>query len=64
MPCGKIPFDNKTAVLAEIKRQHAHNKRFSKQAKRIKKNNVKVYCYECYRCGKWHLTTQKQYKVK
>ena len=64
MSCGKIPFDDKTAALTEIKIQHAQHIRFSKRAKHNKKSNIKVHCYECRRCGKWHLTTQSRNKQK
>ena len=57
--CTKVPFENKKAALLEIKvqrSQHTH----SKKKRKSRKNNMKMYCYECKRCGKWHLTTCKQ----
>jgi len=57
--CSKISFEDKKAALLEIKiqrSQHIH----SKKKYICRKNNVKMYCYECPRCGKWHLTTCKQ----
>ena len=57
--CAKTPFDNKKAALLEIKTQHSQHIHFSKKYTH-RKNNLKVRPYECPRCGKWHLTTQKQ----
>ena len=57
--CAKTPFEDKAAALLEIKTQHSQHIHFSKKYTH-RKNNLKTYCYECSRCGKWHLTTQKQ----
>jgi len=57
--CAKASFDSKTAALAEIKLQHSQHIHFRKKFN-CRKNNLKVRCYECPKCGKWHLTTQKQ----
>ena len=57
--CTKAPFKSKKAALLEIKMQRSQQIYRSKRYVN-RKNNVKTYCYECPRCGKWHLTTCKQ----
>ena len=57
--CIKAPFESKKAALLEIKMQRSQQ--IYRRKKYVnRKNNVKTYCYECPRCGKWHLTTCKQ----
>ena len=59
--CSKVPYASRALARVEIKTQHSQHVRFNKKYNN-RKNNLKVHCYECPRCGKWHLTTQKQKK--
>lgn len=57
--CTKVSYEAKAEALADIRYQHNHSIRFSKRFKNSKAGK-KHRPYECPRCGKWHLTTQKQ----
>lgn len=59
--CSKIPYDDKKAALKDIKIIKADRHHFSNRSKN-KKENGKLYAYDCPLCDKWHLTTKNPRK--
>ena len=59
MGCNKVPYESKKDALKDIKYQKAQGIRFSKRGNTARKDK-KLFPYECIRCQKWHLTSQKQ----
>lgn len=60
MTCQKIPYETKSAALADAKALGFQRKRYSKRQGKVAKSGRKLTPYECYYCGKWHLTTTKR----
>ena len=56
--CQKIPFNTQNEALEYIKHIKIARKFRSKKNK-SQKGNRNVHYYECLKCGKYHLTSQK-----
>lgn len=62
--CQKIAYPNKEEAAKDAAYILTQRKRFTHRATGSPKAGRKLRPYECPKCEKWHLTTQKRRKDK